>query len=76
MMVQGHTSSGLEAADRRPAGGVARERPRRCSTPGKKTVILAGQGALGAGDELEQMADTLAAPIVKALLGKAVVPDD
>jgi thiamine pyrophosphate-dependent acetolactate synthase large subunit-like protein len=43
---------------------------------GKKTVILAGQGALGAGDELEQAADTLAAPIVKALLGKAVVPDD
>lgn len=43
---------------------------------GKKTVILAGQGALEAGDELEQIADTLAAPIVKALLGKAVVPDD
>ena len=43
---------------------------------GKKTVILAGPGALGAGDELEQVADTLAAPIVKALLGKAVVPDD
>ena len=29
---------------------------------GKKTVILAGQGALGAGDELEQLADLLAAP--------------
>jgi pyruvate dehydrogenase (quinone) len=43
---------------------------------GKKTVILAGQGALGAGDELEKMADLLGAPIVKALLGKAVVPDE
>ena len=43
---------------------------------GTKTVILAGQGALGAGDELEQLADLLAAPIVKPLLGKAVVPDD
>ena len=43
---------------------------------GKKVVILAGQGALGAGDELERVADTLAAPIVKPLLGKAVVPDD
>ncbi len=43
---------------------------------GKKTVILAGQGALGAADELEQLADLLAAPIVKPLLGKAVVPDD
>jgi pyruvate dehydrogenase (quinone)/pyruvate oxidase len=43
---------------------------------GRKTVILAGQGALGAGAELEALADRLAAPIVKPLLGKAVVPDD
>ncbi len=43
---------------------------------GKKTVILAGQGALQAGDEVERCADLLAAPIVKPLLGKAVVPDD
>ncbi|HZR65972.1 MAG TPA: thiamine pyrophosphate-dependent enzyme [Terriglobales bacterium] len=43
---------------------------------GKKTVILAGQGALHAGDELEQVAEILGAPIVKALLGKAAVPDD
>src|SRR6266540_6544171 len=43
---------------------------------GKRTVILAGQGALGAGAELEQLADLMAAPIVKPLLGKAAVPDD
>jgi pyruvate dehydrogenase (quinone)/pyruvate oxidase len=43
---------------------------------GRKTVILAGRGALDATDELEQVADTLGAPIVKALLGKAAVPDD
>src|ERR1700686_5049265 len=43
---------------------------------GKKIVILAGQGALHAGDELEQVAELLGAPIVKALLGKAAVPDD
>ena len=43
---------------------------------GSRTVILAGQGALGAADELEQLADLLAAPIVKPLLGKACVPDD
>ena len=42
----------------------------------KKTVILAGQGALGAAEELEQLADRLAGPIVKPLLGKATVPDD
>jgi pyruvate dehydrogenase (quinone)/pyruvate oxidase len=43
---------------------------------GSKVAILAGQGALGAGAELEQLAELLGAPIVKALLGKAVVPDD
>jgi pyruvate dehydrogenase (quinone) len=43
---------------------------------GTKTVILAGQGALGAANELEQLADVMAAPIVKPLLGKATVPDD
>jgi pyruvate dehydrogenase (quinone) len=43
---------------------------------GKNVVILAGQGALRADDELEQVAEILGAPIVKALLGKAAVPDD
>ena len=43
---------------------------------GKKIAILAGRGALGAADELEQVAEKLGAPIVKALLGKAAVPDD
>jgi pyruvate dehydrogenase (quinone) len=43
---------------------------------GRKIVILAGRGALGADAELEQTAEILGAPIVKPLLGKAVVPDD
>ena len=43
---------------------------------GTKTVILAGQGALGARAELERLADLMAAPIVKPLLGKGTVPDD
>ncbi len=43
---------------------------------GQKTVMLVGQGALGAGDTVEQVADALGAPVVKALLGKAVIPDD
>ena len=43
---------------------------------GKRVVILAGRGALAAGAELEAAAEKLAAPIVKALLGKAAVPDD
>jgi pyruvate dehydrogenase (quinone) len=40
-----------------------------------KVAILAGQGARGARDELLQTAETLGAPIVKALLGKDVVAD-
>jgi pyruvate dehydrogenase (quinone) len=43
---------------------------------GRKVVILAGRGALGAGDIIEQIAEKLAAPILKPLLGKGVVPDD
>jgi pyruvate dehydrogenase (quinone) len=43
---------------------------------GKKVAILAGRGAMGAGELLEQVAELLAAPIAKPLLGKSVIPDD
>jgi pyruvate dehydrogenase (quinone)/pyruvate oxidase len=43
---------------------------------GERIVILAGRGALDATDALEATAARLGAPIVKALLGKAAVPDD
>src|SRR4051812_29376202 len=43
---------------------------------GSKVAILAGRGALHATAELEQLADVLAAPVIKALLGKACLPDD
>ena len=43
---------------------------------GEKIAILAGQGALHAGEELERIAERIGAPIVKALLGKCCVPDD
>jgi pyruvate dehydrogenase (quinone) len=43
---------------------------------GKKIAILAGRGALHATVELEQTAEMLGAPIVKALLGRGAVPDD
>jgi len=43
---------------------------------GTKIVILAGAGALDATDELLAVAEKLAAPIIKPLLGKACVPDD
>ncbi|WP_447987467.1 thiamine pyrophosphate-dependent enzyme [Nitrospira sp. Nam74] len=43
---------------------------------GSKVVILAGRGALTARDEVLQLAEKAAAPIIKPLLGKGVVPDD
>jgi pyruvate dehydrogenase (quinone) len=43
---------------------------------GDKIAILAGAGALHAREELLTLAETLAAPIVKTLPGKAAVPDD
>lgn len=48
----------------------------RLINEGNKIVILAGQGAIHATDELIALAETLGAPIVKPLLGKSAVPDD
>ncbi len=42
---------------------------------GSKVAILVGRGCLGARAEVLQLADAAAAPVVKALLGKAVIPD-
>src|SRR2546423_894621 len=70
-----HTSDVAARSARLPADGD-RRRAAELLNAGGKVAILAGRGALGAGDELERVADLLAAPIVKALLGKAVVRDD
>ncbi|MFL6608064.1 MAG: thiamine pyrophosphate-requiring protein [Pseudomonas sp.] len=43
---------------------------------GKKVAILVGAGALHATDEVIAIADKLGAGVAKALLGKAVVPDE
>jgi pyruvate dehydrogenase (quinone) len=43
---------------------------------GKKVAILAGRGALGARAEVLELAERVAGPVIKPLLGKAVVPDD
>jgi len=43
---------------------------------GKKVAILVGAGALSATDEVIAVADRLGAGAAKALLGKAVLPDD
>lgn len=43
---------------------------------GKKVAMLVGAGALHAADEVEETAELLGAGVAKALLGKAVLPDD
>jgi pyruvate dehydrogenase (quinone) len=43
---------------------------------GRKVAMLVGAGALGATDEVMQAAELLGAGVAKALLGKAVLPDD
>jgi pyruvate dehydrogenase (quinone) len=43
---------------------------------GKKVAILVGAGALHAADEVAIVANILGAGVAKALLGKAVLPDD
>jgi pyruvate dehydrogenase (quinone) len=52
------------------------ERAAEVLNEGKKVAIVVGAGALHAGAEVEQVADVLGAGVAKALLGKAVLPDD
>ncbi|HSP80702.1 MAG TPA: thiamine pyrophosphate-dependent enzyme, partial [Myxococcaceae bacterium] len=73
--VPGHTSSAFSEPRRIP------ERPRleraaELLKDKRKIAILAGAGARGARSELEQLAERLGAPVVKAMLGKEVLPDD
>ncbi len=43
---------------------------------GRKVAMLVGAGAFGAEQEVLEVADRLGAGVAKALLGKAVLPDD
>lgn len=43
---------------------------------GSKVAILVGAGAMHAATEVKEVADILGAGVAKALLGKAVLPDD
>ena len=73
--VKNHTSDVYAASARIPDERDLRHAAEILNS-GRKVAILAGQGALRATDELEQVAELLGAPIIKALLGKAAVPDD
>ena len=51
------------------------ERAAEVLNQGQRVAILVGQGALGAGPQVAQVAEILGAGVAKALLGKAVLPD-
>ncbi len=70
-----HSWEGSAVSARLPAGGDL-EKAAEILNAGKRTVILAGRGALHATDELLQVAEQLGAPVATALLGKGAIPDD
>jgi pyruvate dehydrogenase (quinone) len=74
--VAGHTSDRLINFEIMPSDKKTLEDAAEILNSGNKVVILVGQGALNAGNEITAVAEKLNAPIVKALLGKAVVEDD
>src|SRR5579862_5594088 len=65
-----HTSAVAAYFDQLPAR-VELEHAADILNRGKKIAILSGQGALHATQELEELAERLGAPVIKALLGKA-----
>jgi pyruvate dehydrogenase (quinone) len=71
-----HHTSDVDARSARLPNQADLQRAAAILNQGKKVAILAGRGALNASEELEKTAELLGAPIVKALLGKAAVPDD
>ncbi len=73
--VKGHTSEAFTVPKRIPEREQI-EKAARLLQGKTKVAILVGAGARGAREEVLQVADRLAAPVVKALLGKDVIPDD
>lgn len=74
--IKDHAETSVTAQRCGYPSAVELERAAEILNSGRKIAILAGQGALRATDELIELAAKLRAPIIKALLGKACVPDD
>jgi pyruvate dehydrogenase (quinone) len=72
--VPGHTSDTFTNTRSLPDRQLIEQAAEIINT-GNKVVILVGQGALNAGEEVGEVAIKTCAPVVKALLGKAVIPD-
>lgn len=74
MNIKRHSASVYAPSYPRPSHEQL-ERAAEIINEGKKVAILAGCGALGAREELIQLAEVVGGPVIKALLGKAVIPD-
>jgi pyruvate dehydrogenase (quinone)/pyruvate oxidase len=74
--VPGHTSDTFVAAGNVLPDRHSLEHAADIINSGNKIVILVGQGALNAGQEVISAAEKIEAPVIKALLGKAVIPDN
>jgi pyruvate dehydrogenase (quinone) len=70
-----HSGIGIEMSPVVP-DAAALARAADVLNAGERVAILVGAGALGATDEVIAIAERLGAGVAKALLGKAVVPDD
>jgi pyruvate dehydrogenase (quinone) len=70
-----HSANVYAAAHPRPSQ-ESLEEAAQIINQGSKVAIMAGAGCLNARAEILQLAELLGAPIIKPLLGKAVVPDD
>ncbi|WP_158668234.1 thiamine pyrophosphate-requiring protein [Bradyrhizobium guangdongense] len=70
-----HTGVGYAGPAKQPDDGLVRAAAEVLNS-GSKVAMLVGAGALDATDEVIAMAECLQAGVAKALLGKAVVPDN
>ncbi|MGE3076236.1 MAG: thiamine pyrophosphate-requiring protein [Dehalococcoidia bacterium] len=70
-----HSGIGYDSPRRVPMDNDL-ERAAEILNSGKRVAMLVGAGALGATDEVLEVADRLGAGVAKALLGRAAVPDD
>jgi pyruvate dehydrogenase (quinone) len=70
-----HTGIGYAGPAKLPDDAVLRAAADVLNS-GKKVAMLVGAGALDATDEVIAVAERLKAGVAKALLGKAVLPDD
>ena len=70
-----HSSIGYVAPRVVPGDAQLREAAEILNA-GERVAMLVGQGALGAADEVTETAEVLGAGVAKALLGRAVLPDD